>query len=373
MGGGVKKEYRVWGGKPLILHALEAFEKSGIVSLYVITVPPGGVAQARDVLAPWFLGEGRGGKTLFVEGGGTRQESVRRGLRAMEDFSPGIVLIHDGARPWLGPELILAVARAAGLHGACLPLTPAVDALKQVSADGFLEAHLDREKIRGAQTPQGFVYEKILDAHNKAAGDGRPYIDDTEIYAQYGGPVFSVAGDGRNKKITYPSDLDEGQNALGRGLPRVGFGWDLHRLVPERKLLLGGVEIPSPRGEDGHSDGDVLAHALIDALLGAAGLGDIGGHFPASDPAYKDISSRILLRRAADLVRAENLRVVNIDCTVVLESPKILPYRKAIADCLAGDLGISAAAVSVKGKTKEKVDATGEGRAVEAFAVVLLV
>jgi 2-C-methyl-D-erythritol 2,4-cyclodiphosphate synthase len=132
------------------------------------------------------------------------------------------------------------------------------------------------------------------------------------------------------------------------------------------------VEIPSPRGEEGHSDGDVLIHAVIDALFGAAGLGDIGSHFPPSDPAYRDISSRILLRRAMELVRAENLRVGNLDCTVVLESPKILPYKEALTACLAEDMGIAPSAVSVKGKTKEKVDAVGEGRAVEAFAAVLL-
>jgi 2-C-methyl-D-erythritol 4-phosphate cytidylyltransferase/2-C-methyl-D-erythritol 2,4-cyclodiphosphate synthase len=367
--GGVKKEYLVSGGKPLILHALEAFEKSGIISLYAITVAPGGEAEARAVLAPWLDDKERADKTLFAEGGDTRHKSVYRGLLAMRNFLPGIDLIHDGARPWVKPELILAVAEGVKLHGACLPLTPAVDALKQINAEGFLEAHPDREKIRGAQTPQGFLYEKILQAHEKAAGDGRLYPDDTEIYAAYEGPVFSVAGDEQNKKITYPSDLKE-QPA---GLPRIGFGWDLHRLVPERKLLLGGIAIPSPKGEDGHSDGDVLIHAVIDALFGAACLGDIGAHFPPSDPAYKNISSRILLQRAARLVYAENLRIINLDCTIVLESPKILPYRNAIAACLAEDLGIAPPAVSVKAKTKEKLDATGEGRAAEAFAVVLLV
>jgi 2-C-methyl-D-erythritol 4-phosphate cytidylyltransferase/2-C-methyl-D-erythritol 2,4-cyclodiphosphate synthase len=321
--GGIKKEYLVSGGKSLILHALESFEKTRIISLYVITVPPGGEAGAREALAPWFEDGRHAEQTLFVQGGDTRQRSVYRGLLAMKDFSPGIVLIHDGARPWIGPELILAIAEAVRLHGACLPLTPAVDALKQVNAEGFLEAHLDREKIRGAQTPQGFLYEKILEAHEKAAGDDRSYFDDTEIYAAYEGPVFSVAGEERNKKITFPSDFEEGETGAGisRGLPRIGFGWDLHRLVPERKLVLGGVEIPSPKGEEGHSDGDVLIHALIDALFGAAGLGDIGSHFPSSDPAYKNISSRILLRRAANLIRAENLRIVNLDCTVILESP----------------------------------------------------
>jgi 2-C-methyl-D-erythritol 4-phosphate cytidylyltransferase/2-C-methyl-D-erythritol 2,4-cyclodiphosphate synthase len=380
MGGHQKKEYFPARGKPLILHALEAFEKTGIVSLYVITVPPGGEDEARAVLSPWLARRESRAQTLFVFGGDTRQKSVYQGLRALASYNPGIVLIHDGARPWVTPELILAVAGGAQSHGACLPLTPAVDALKKINAAGFVELHLDRGQIRGAQTPQGFIYSRILEAHTQAASDGHLYMDDTEIYAAYEGPVFSVPGDEENKKITYPSDLQnlpktENTDAPGpkTGVPRVGFGYDLHRLTEGRRLLLGGVDIPFSKGEDGHSDGDVLIHAVIDALFGAAGLGDIGSRFPPSDPAYKDISSRILLRRAAELVRGENLRIGNLDCTVVLEMPKILPYRQAITSRLAEDLGIPPAVVSVKGKTKEKADATGEGRAVEAFATVLLV
>jgi 2-C-methyl-D-erythritol 4-phosphate cytidylyltransferase/2-C-methyl-D-erythritol 2,4-cyclodiphosphate synthase len=374
MGSGRKKEYLFSGGKPLLLRALEAFENSRIICLYVITVPPGGEAEARDVLAPWLAGPRRAESTFFVPGGETRQKSVYLGLCAMKSRRPEFVLIHDGARPWVTPELIRSVAAGAKARGACLPLTPAVDALKRVDAEGFIEAHLDRGQIRGAQTPQGFLYAKILEAHAKAAEDGREYLDDTEIYAAYAGPVFSVPGDTRNKKVTYASDLPpapEQESAAG-GFPRIGYGYDLHRLVEGRRLLLGGAEIPSTRGEDGHSDGDVLIHAVIDALFGAAGLGDIGESFPPSDPAYRDISSRILLRRAVNLVRAANLRIGNLDCTVVLESPKILPYKEAIIACLAEDLGVPPSAVSVKGKTKEKVDAVGEGRAVETFAVVLL-
>jgi 2-C-methyl-D-erythritol 4-phosphate cytidylyltransferase/2-C-methyl-D-erythritol 2,4-cyclodiphosphate synthase len=372
MGGGIKKEYLCVYGKPLLLYALEAFEKSAVVSLYVITVPPGGEEEARVVLAPWFEEPSRAQATFFAAGGDTRQKSVYLGLLALERLNPAFVLIHDGARPWVRPDLIRAVLDGVKAHGACLPLAPAVDALKQINAGGFLQAHLERGSVRGAQTPQGFVYARILEAHRRAADEGRAFLDDTEIYAAYAGPVFSVPGDERNKKITYPSDLQEAP-AAEAALPRVGFGYDLHRLKEGRRLLLGGVELPSPKGEEGHSDGDVLIHAIIDALLGAAGLGDIGEHFPPGEAAYKDISSGILLRRAAQLVREKNLRVVNLDCTVILETPKILPYRRAIAAKLAEDLNIVPAAISVKGKTKEKVDATGEGRAIEAFAVVLLV
>jgi 2-C-methyl-D-erythritol 4-phosphate cytidylyltransferase/2-C-methyl-D-erythritol 2,4-cyclodiphosphate synthase len=372
MGGGIKKEYLRVSDKPLLLHVLEAFEKSAVVSLYLITVPPGGEQAARAVLAPWLAEASRARITFFAAGGGTRQQSVYHGLCALERLNPAFVLIHDGARPWVRPELIRAVLEGVKAHGACLPLAPAVDALKEVNAEGFVQAHLARARIRGAQTPQGFVYAKILEAHRRAADDGRACLDDTEIYAAYAGPVFSIPGDERNKKITYPSDLREDSGAR-TPIPRTGFGYDLHRLAEGRRLLLGGVELPSPKGEEGHSDGDVLIHALIDALLGAAGLGDIGEHFPPSEAAYKDISSRILLRRAARLVYQKNLRVVNLDCTVILESPRILPYRQAILANLAEDLNIPPEVISVKGKTKERVDAAGEGRAIEAYAAVLLV
>ncbi|MCL1817316.1 MAG: 2-C-methyl-D-erythritol 2,4-cyclodiphosphate synthase [Spirochaetaceae bacterium] len=376
MGSATKKEYLCVDGKPLLLFALEAFEESRAVSRYVVTVPPGGEEEARGVLAPWLDVAARKEATSFVPGGQTRQESVYRGLAALSAAPPGLVLIHDGARPWVKPGLIRAVAQAAASRGACIPLTPAVDALKQINAEGFLESHLDRGRIRGAQTPQGFLYGKIFTAHQQAARDGRSCHDDSEIYSLYAGPVFSVPGDERNKKITYPADLEEAsamKTQENAAAARVGFGYDLHRLVEGRRLLLGGVHLSSPRGEDGHSDGDVLVHAVIDALLGAAGLGDIGEHFPPQEAAWKDADSRNLLRRVMQMIDAAGLRVGNLDCTVVLESPKILPYKKAVAENLAEDLRISPAAISVKGKTKEKVDAVGEGRAVEAFATVLLI
>lgn len=366
MGGARKKEYLPLRGKPVIQHVLEAFEKTGLITYYMITVPEGGADEASEVLSEWLGDPRRAAITGFTVGSDTRQKSVCRGLEALDEVNPAAVLIHDGARPWISPELITEVYKAVLIHGACVPLTPPVDALKQIDGSGYIRAHLDRGVVRGAQTPQGFRYREILEAHKKAWNDGRVYVDDTEIYAACQGKVFSVPGDEKNRKITYPSDLEA-------GTPRIGFGYDLHRLVEGRKLLLGGAEIPSPVGEDGHSDGDVLIHAVIDALFGAAGLGDIGSHFPPSDDTYKDISSRILLRRAAELVREANFRVGNLDCTVVLERPKILPYRPQIKANLAEDIGIAPDAVSVKGKTKEKVDAVGEGRAVEAFATVLLV
>jgi len=372
MGGRRKKEYLPLDGKPVLLHSLEAFEKTGLFSLYAVTVPAGGEEEARHILAPWLRDPARAAATRIVAGGDSRQKSVYNGLAVLEADSPDIVLIHDGARPWVSPGLIEAVHRAAAAHGACLPLVPSVDALKTTDENGLITGHPERSSTSGAQTPQGFRYRDILSAHRKALGDGREYVDDTEIYDAYAGRVHSVPGSGTNKKITYPEDLAAPAAGAAARTPRIGFGYDLHRLVEGRKLLLGGVHIPAPFGEDGHSDGDVLIHAVIDALLGAARLGDIGLHFPPSDPKYKDTSSRVLLRKTAELVRDAGFSVGNLDCTVVLERPKILPWREAIIAALAEDLETSPGAISVKGKTKERVDAVGEGRAVEAYASVLL-
>jgi 2-C-methyl-D-erythritol 4-phosphate cytidylyltransferase/2-C-methyl-D-erythritol 2,4-cyclodiphosphate synthase len=378
MGGTVKKEYLPLDGKPVLQHSLEAFGETGLFSVFVVTVPPGGEAEARSVLQGW-LNEGENAKNvLFVEGAETRQKSVFRGLAALEGRDIGIVLIHDGARPWISPRSISEVFLGTEAYGACVPTAPAVDAMKEVGPEGFIERHLERKKTFGVQTPQGFLYSEILAAHRQAENDGRDYIDDTEIYAAYSGSVHTVAGEVSNKKITFAPDIPDNAGIPGNAgsrrtaLPRIGFGYDLHRLVEGRPLLLGGVRLDFPLGEAGHSDGDVLIHAVIDALFGAAGLEDIGSHFPPSDIAYKDISSRLILRRTAELLASEGWHLGNIDCTVVLEKPKILPYRGRIIANLAEDLVADMRLITVKGKTKETVDAVGKGLAVEAFASALL-
>jgi 2-C-methyl-D-erythritol 4-phosphate cytidylyltransferase/2-C-methyl-D-erythritol 2,4-cyclodiphosphate synthase len=379
MGGGKKKEYLLVNGKPVLEYSLEAFHRTGLFSLFVVTLPPGGETEARASLASWLSNPELAEKTLFTEGGVTRQSSVFRGLQFLEPYRPDIVLIHDGARPWVDTDIITAVHRGVKKHGACLPVLPSVDAIKQKDGLGFLTAHLKRQTLFGAQTPQGFRYPGILEAHGKASSDGREYVDDTEIYDAYIGRVAAVPGSAENIKITFPRDLKNSEENAedvperrGGSSMRTGFGYDIHRLVVNRKLLLGGAEVPSPVGEDGHSDGDVLIHAVIDALFGAAGLGDIGSHFPPSDARYKDISSRILLRRAAELIRNASWTIGNLDCTVVLEKPKIFPYRELIIKNLSDDLELPEDRISVKGKTKEEVDAVGAGKAVEAYASVLL-
>jgi 2-C-methyl-D-erythritol 4-phosphate cytidylyltransferase/2-C-methyl-D-erythritol 2,4-cyclodiphosphate synthase len=227
-----------------------------------------------------------------------------------------------------------------------------------------------------AQTPQGFRLGPLLEAHRRADAEGVDATDDAELWARYAGPVAWTEGERDNRKITFREDLAfrPGRPA-GDGPPffRVGEGWDIHRLVPGRRLLLGGVEVPSDRGEEGWSDGDVLLHAVIDALLGSAALGDIGLLFPPGALEWKDADSRDLTRRARDLVRHTGWRPVNLDCTVILERPKLAPYRDAIRTSLAELLDMETEAVSFKAKTMEGLGPVGEGRAVEARAVLLAV
>jgi len=339
-----------------------------------------------------------------------------------------IVLIHDGARPWASAGLARSVLEATLAHGAVVPVIPLTDTPKRIvtaaaaaatgatdgatsgaapvtmpGRGGLILEHPARSGLGGAQTPQGFRLGPILDMHRRAEREGRDCTDDGELWAIYAATTEGVAkdealvawveGEETNRKVTFRNDLAAGQDAHGRepgtergadrgaddgaahvaACPfRVGQGWDLHRLVAGRRLMLGGIEVPSDKGEEAHSDGDVLLHAIIDALLGAAALGDIGSHFPPSDPRWKDADSRDLAARAAALVREAGYEPVNLDCTVVLERPRLGPWKGAMCDSIARALGMDPRAVSVKAKTSEGVDAAGEGRAIEAYAAVIL-
>jgi 2-C-methyl-D-erythritol 2,4-cyclodiphosphate synthase/2-C-methyl-D-erythritol 4-phosphate cytidylyltransferase len=383
MGGEIKKEYRLLNGRPVLLHSLITFLTVVSPAEIVLTIPAGDQESVRTLLNTHFTDlpyELRPflKKIKLVVGGNTRQESVRRGL---EVFSTDhdIVIIHDGARPWISPELVRQVIETAMLYGACIPVVPSTNAMKRIAPDGTIEAHLPRAVTVGAQTPQAFRLASILEAHRLAAEDGIEYIDDSEIYHRYIGPVYTVPGELTNIKITYPTDLPEdlnrahtGHTKKGGSPMRIGFGWDLHTLVEGRPLLLGGVRIDAPFGESGHSDGDVLIHAVIDALFGAAKLGDIGTHFPPTDPRWKDSDSTRLLEQAVALVHEAGYQLINLDTTVVLQDPKLAPYITDITARLAEVLLTSPDNVSVKAKTKEHVDAVGEGRAIEAYATVLI-
>ena len=314
----------------------------------------------------------------FLPGGASRQASVALGLdgllaearAASLDLTTLLVLIHDAARPWIDAPTIDAVLETARRSGACLPLSELPDTPKLVNPSGIVTAHPERSGIMAAQTPQGFALLPLAAAHRRAAEESWTCTDDTALWARYIGTVTYVKGSRDNRKITYAEDL-------GMALPldstlRIGEGWDIHPLVPGRRLLLAGYHIPYDRGESGHSDGDVLWHAIIDALLGAAALGDIGTYFPPSDPAWKDADSSVLARNVAEKIRHEGWDILNLDCTIILERPAVNPHREAIAGAIASTLGIGRDRVSVKAKTMEGFGAVGSGNAIEARVVVLL-
>jgi 2-C-methyl-D-erythritol 2,4-cyclodiphosphate synthase len=402
-------------GKPLTVlgAAVSAFAACAEIKIIVIAVPPGaetGEFAARKALPSRCLyspgtGGGDGGPlVLFVPGGKNRRASVHHALSLLAAYHPSHVLIHDGARPWVEASLIRRTMAAAARYRAALPVLPLVETPKELEAAPealpgagalpagpgerpgaaaepgaagvfFVGRHLRRSHTGTAQTPQGFAFPEILRAHEKAAkrelAEGFEYTDDAEIWGEFCGPVAAVPGSPENRKITFPEDLGGGGNRM-TGTTRVGMGRDLHRLVKGRPFLLGGVELVSDQGELGHSDGDVLAHAVTDAVLGAAGLGDIGALFPPSGEAWKDADSMDLLRAAFALVKKSGWRLVNLDCVVSCENPKLLPYREGIRFSLALALESDPGTVFVKGKTGEGLGPVGEGLAVEALAVCLL-
>ncbi|MDR3285024.1 MAG: 2-C-methyl-D-erythritol 2,4-cyclodiphosphate synthase [Treponema sp.] len=393
MGGGIKKEFLpLPGGKTVLAQAAEPFLSLRNLAFLVITLPQQNYdffaleaekalftsAQIRCAVSKphtFFI--------AFVPGGETRQESVRKALEFLAEQSvSGLVLVHDGARPFVSGKVIRAVIAAADKYGAAAPVIPSVDTLKQLGAGddaGTMTAHFDRSSIRAVQTPQGFRFQPFYEAHRKAAADGKACTDDTEIWARSESPVAAVEGSIDNIKITYPKDLgvvpaNQPETPGCQDFPqfRTGLGYDRHRLIMGRKLVLGGVELPFEKGEDGHSDGDVLFHAVSDALLGASGLGDIGSCFPPEDPQWKDADSADLLKRVWKDVRGAGWRLVNLDCVVLLEKPKMLPFRDKIRRSIAQTLETDPETVFVKAKTGEKTGEVGRGEIVEAWVVCLL-
>lgn len=314
----------------------------------------------------------------IVAGGARRQDSVLNAFRAVAAESE-VIVIHDAARPLATPSLISRTIAAAVESGAALAAMPARDTVKRATPGEtpFVTETIPREVIYLAQTPQVFTRRVLGDA--LALGEQTADATDEAALAERAGhPVRLVHGEPTNVKITTPEDLPV-MDAIARGraqetasVARVGTGYDLHRLVEGRPLVIGGVTIPFERGPLGHSDGDVVCHSVTDAILGAAAMGDIGRHFPDNDPKWKGADSVELLRQAVAIVRAAGFSVINVDVTVVLERPKIKNHVDAMRQAVAGAVGIDVSAVSVKGKTNEGVDAVGRGEAIAAHATALL-
>lgn len=365
------KQYMPLGGRPMLSRTVEALAAIDRVARVYVVVSP------QD---PWIeeVSKDFSEKVVVLrEGGRERAESVRNGLRAAELGAADWVLVHDAARPCVRTDdvnrLIDLVTVDEMLSGGILSL-PMADTVKRVDGEGHVLETVPRGDLRRAATPQLFRAGELLEA---LSGELDGITDEASALERRGARILALEGSPDNIKVTHPGDerLAEfilGGNAMTTPAFRIGQGYDSHRLVEGRPLVLGGVEIPYEKGLDGHSDADVLLHALTDALLGAAALGDIGSHFPPSDPKWKGADSRKLLAEVVKLVHAEGFDVVNADMTVVAERPKIGPHVAAMRFTISWLLDVPVESVSVKAKTNEKMDAVGREEGMAAYAVVLL-
>lgn len=365
-GGAVPKQYRALSGVPMIRRTVQALLRHPSVDRVLVVIDGDHGEHYRASLGDLPL-------PSPVPGGATRQESVRRGLEALEAVAPDLVLVHDAARPLVDAGTIDRVIEALADHPAVIPGVPMVDTLKRADVDGTVGATVDRAGLWRAQTPQGFRFGPLLAAHRLV--EGQSLTDDSAVAEAAGLSIGIVEGNEDNMKITSAGDMARAERILG-GMPdiRVGNGFDVHRLVPDRPLILCGVTIPHALGLAGHSDADVGLHALTDALLGALGEGDIGLHFPPSDPRWKDADSALFLRHVAAMVAERGGRTAHVDVTLICEAPKIGPHRDAMVARIAELTGLEQARVSVKATTTERLGFTGrgEGIAAQATATVIL-
>lgn len=360
MGGALPKQWQMLGGQTVLARSVAAFDGFARV---VVVVAPEDMPRAVEVL---------GGRVVLVAGGASRSDSVRAGLEVLEGAGLTHVLIHDGARPLVSPTVIgrVMVALEAGAVAAA-PALAVTDALWRGDQDA-VTGFAARDGLYRAQTPQGFALDAILAAHR---ADSAGAADDVELAHRAGLAVQIVAGDEDNLKLTWPGDDARAERIMrGRDMDiRLGNGYDVHAFGPGDHVWLCGVKLPHDRGLVGHSDADVGMHALTDAIYGAMAMGDIGRHFPPSDPQWKGAASDIFLRHAAELMRAQGFRLANADVTLVCERPKIGPHATAMQARLAEIMGVEEGRVSVKATTSERLGFTGREEGIAAIATAALI
>ena len=375
IGGEIPKQYRALAGKPVIVHALEKLLTAPLVDCVLPVIHPDDRPRFEDAVPRL---QSAAGKLLPpVSGGGTRQESVRRGLEALADRAPDLVLIHDAARPFASAQLFERAIAAGRAHGAAVPGVAPTDTIKVVNDRDEVVDTPDRARLRAVQTPQSFRFAALLDAHRRAAEEGHVGFPDDGALAEWAGLRVTVfEGEPANVKLTLETDFAAAERRLrgsgGNWIMRVGSGFDVHAFTAGDHVWLGGVRIPAERGVLAHSDGDVVLHALTDALLGALAEGDIGMFFPPSDPQWRGASSERFLAFAAERVRARGGLIDNIDVTVLCEEPRVDPWRDLIRETIAAIAGVPVGAVSVKATTTEKLGFIGRGEGIAAQAVVTL-
>lgn len=367
-GGETPKQFRPLLGQPVIRPSLAMLAAHPEVNLVQTVIHPGdralyeAASGGLDLLPPAF-------------GGATRQASVLAGLEALAKHSPQIVLVHDAARPFASPALVSRAIAAAKNSGAAVPALGVTDTVKSVDANGLVSETLDRNTLRIVQTPQAFGFDVVLGAHRKAAAAGREDFSDDAALAEWAGLDVSVfEGEAGNVKLTSVDDFARAETMQLAALSdiRMGSGIDVHAFGPGNHVTLGGVRISHERGLVGHSDADVVLHALVDAILGALAEGDIGAHFPPSDPQWRGASSDRFLKFAVERVAARGGMIAHCDLNIVCEAPRIGPHRDAMRTTIAALAGIPVDRVAVKATTSEGLGFTGRGEGIAAFATVTI-
>lgn len=362
-GGAIPKQYRKVAGSSLVAHALRAFEAHPEIDKVIVVIGEGQDALLAEAVAPSPVPQ-------TVIGGASRQQSVLNVLSAIaDDGGADRVLIHDAARPFLPARVIDGLIAALDTDAGAIPVLPVVDTLAR--GDGALGETVPRDGIWRVQTPQAFRFADILAAHKAWPAD-KEATDDAQMLRHAGGNVALVEGDTMLEKLTHPADFALAEARHARPSFRIGSGYDVHRLVDGDGVWLCGVHIPHDKTLSGHSDADVALHALTDAILGAAAMGDIGQHFPPSDPQWKGAASHIFLSHAVKLVGEAGYSIANADITVICEKPKVGPHREAMQARVAELMGVDIGCVSVKATTTERLGFTGRGEGIAAQAQVLL-
>ena len=372
-GGDMPKQYRELDGQPVLARTIGCFAEQPDIENILVVIHGDDrehYTSATDVFDGRLLQP--------VAGAATRQASVHAGLRRLREYSPRCVLIHDAARPFASPALIERVTLALSEHDGAVPGLPVTDTLKQVEG-GRVKTTVDRAGLWSVQTPQGFAFDAILSAHDAAGTQNRfDFTDDASLAEWHGLDVAVVDGEKGNVKLTTDGDFAIAEQQLRAdgtamaGEMRVGQGFDVHAFGPGDHVMLGGVEIPHERGLSGHSDADVVLHAVTDALLGTIGDGDIGTHFPPGDPQWKGTASDVFLRDAMNRVAARGGDVINLDITVVCEEPRIGPHRDAMRRRIAEIMNLDQGRVSVKATTSEGLGFTGRREGIAAQAAVMV-
>lgn len=370
MGGQKSKVFSSLAGRRVLEYSLEVLDACPLVGEICL------VCREEDMEEARRASQGLAKPVQVVPGGASRQESVLNGVLAL-DPQWGYVLIHDGARPFVTPEMVEAVCRDALEYGAATAAVPSKDTCKLENGLGFVESTPPRERLWAVQTPQAFERGMYEYAARKAQGENLSCTDDCQLVEWAGGQVKLSPGSYRNLKLTTPEDMEAARAFLGLGQKeeqkmRVGYGYDVHRLVSGRRLVLGGVEVPFEMGLLGHSDADVLTHAVCDALLGAAALGDIGRLFPDTDPQYSGADSLGLLEEVCALLASQGFSISNIDATLIAQQPKVAPYVPEMREKLAATCSLTLQQVSVKATTEEGLGFTGSGEGMAASAVCCL-